>query len=190
MSSFKNCSLIMKKIPNILTSFRIILIPIFIYFFLNNQFSLSSKIFVISGLTDLFDGYIARRFNAQSRWGEGYDPLADKLTIIFVVLCLAFKGLLSGFISFFLLLKEILMISLGLYMYNNKIKVKSDWFGKLGTLLFYLIVNYIILNCGMPHNKTIMLQYWLLVIAIIPSITYTLKLIKNLNLKLGIFKKL
>ena len=76
------------NIPNLLTIIRFILIPLFVYFYFSNeQFSLeiAAIVFILSGITDTLDGYIARRFNQVTRLGTVLDPLADKLMLITVL---------------------------------------------------------------------------------------------------------
>ena len=79
-------------IPNILSYFRILLIPLFVYWYLSAetpaQFFRAAVVLGISGLTDTFDGRIARRFNQITELGILLDPVADKLTEGAVVLCL------------------------------------------------------------------------------------------------------
>ncbi|MCQ2489920.1 MAG: CDP-alcohol phosphatidyltransferase family protein, partial [Clostridia bacterium] len=67
-------------IPNVLSMLRIIAIPFFVYFFVTKKYLIAVLVILISGLTDLFDGKIARRFNQISKLGKLLDPAADKLT--------------------------------------------------------------------------------------------------------------
>lgn len=76
---------IMKNIPNILTLFRVILIPFFVLAFylpIENSFYIAASIFFIAGVTDYLDGYIARRWNVSSKLGAFLDPVADKIMVI------------------------------------------------------------------------------------------------------------
>ena len=76
-------------IPNLMGYFRILLIPVFCYFYIKKQaYLLAAGIVLISSLTDLFDGYIARRFNMVTELGKALDPVADKLTHAALALCL------------------------------------------------------------------------------------------------------
>lgn len=82
-------------IPNLLSLFRLILIPVYIVMYLNAttpmDYYLSAGVLTVSCLTDMFDGQIARRFNMISNIGKILDPLADKLTQFTLVVCLAIK---------------------------------------------------------------------------------------------------
>ena len=82
--SFKAKDLI--TIPNILTYIRIILIVPFVYFFLKENYIPAVICIGVSGLTDCFDGMIARRFNQVTSLGKILDPIADKFTLLAVVI--------------------------------------------------------------------------------------------------------
>lgn len=82
-----------QKVPNILSGFRLLLAPIFLYLFIQDQIfwrALSLLIFFIAAATDFIDGYIARRFNAESDFGVFLDPLADKFLTFAGFVCLPF----------------------------------------------------------------------------------------------------
>ena len=77
-------------VPNILSLFRIALIPVLVLTYLScDDIWLPASVLVLSGLTDLLDGWIARHFNQISEIGKLLDPIADKLTQFTVVVCLA-----------------------------------------------------------------------------------------------------
>ena len=75
-------------VPNLLTVFRMVLIPVFVSLLFYQRFILALTIFVLAGVTDGLDGLLARRFDQKSQWGTILDPIADKLMLVtsFVVL--------------------------------------------------------------------------------------------------------
>ena len=83
-------SLILKNIPNILTSLRILLAPTFFVLFIYKYYSYSAICFFIASITDLLDGFLARKFNIISKFGKLYDPLADKILILLAFVCMFF----------------------------------------------------------------------------------------------------
>ena len=93
---------IQKNIPNILTILRFILIPIILYFIFTGHYLLGFIFFTISGITDILDGAIARKFNLVPNFGKLMDPLADKLTQIWL-LSFFKKLFLFGFLWLFFL---------------------------------------------------------------------------------------
>ena len=128
-----------------LSVFRILLIPVYVILFLcyfPERLYLSGAVFLIAGLTDVLDGYLARRNNWVSNVGKLLDPLADKLIEVAALVLLATKwgGAFIG-LAIVAILKELLMI-LAAYVIVTKVKiyVMSMWFGKLTTLILYLEV--------------------------------------------------
>ena len=85
----------LKYVPNILTIIRFLLIPIILLFLFSGNYLLAFIFFTISGITDILDGYIARKFNLVSNFGKLMDPLADKLTQISMLAALFFLNISS-----------------------------------------------------------------------------------------------
>ena len=130
----------LKHIPNALTVARIFLIPIIIYFIITNNYLLAILFLILSGLTDVLDGFIARKFNFISDFGKLIDPLADKLTQVSVLTSLALKGILPMWILVIVVIKEFFMIAGASFLYGKEMVVSSKWYGKLTTVLFYLAI--------------------------------------------------
>ena len=80
------------SIPNLMGYFRLLLIPVFCYLYLAKEaYHWAAGVVLLSSLTDLFDGMIARKFNMITNLGKALDPIADKLTHGALALCLAFR---------------------------------------------------------------------------------------------------
>ena len=139
-----------KKLPNILTVFRIFLVPLFpVAFFLeqNSYYLYAFLIFILAGITDILDGYLARKYKVISRFGTAMDPLADKLMLIMSLICLGIKNLIPLWILIIMMVKESIMIFFGLFMYfkREKFVIPANIFGKMATLFFTLAVVLILL---------------------------------------------
>lgn len=130
----------LKNIPNALTIVRFILIPFIVYYILTGQYIAGFIMLTISGLTDILDGFIARKFNFITNFGKLVDPLADKTTQIAVLASLTFKGIIPLWILLIVFLKEFIMISGASFLYGKKLVVSSRWYGKLATVLFYVSI--------------------------------------------------
>ncbi|MCY6485308.1 CDP-diacylglycerol--glycerol-3-phosphate 3-phosphatidyltransferase [Clostridium aestuarii] len=140
------------NIPNILTLFRLFLIPVFILsFFSQSPQSLlnSTFIFLLAGITDVLDGFIARKYNLITKWGIVLDPLADKLMLVTVLSCLVVKNYIPIWILVVISIKEFLMISAGISLYKKNIVIPANGYGKIATLVFYIAILYL------PFNSTI-----------------------------------
>ncbi len=129
------------NIPNILTLFRIVLIPVLVLVFywpaFENQHVVLASIFFIAGVTDWFDGYLARVLNQQSRFGAFLDPVADKLTVsvALVLLVSAHPGAFVAIPAAVIIGREITISALREWMANigDTAKVKVSLIGKFKT---------------------------------------------------------
>ena len=130
----------LKYIPNILTILRFIFIPIILYFIFTGNYILGIVFFTISGITDVLDGFIARKFNLISNFGKLMDPLADKLTQISVLAALVTVKIIPVWILTIVVLKELIMVIGASFLYGKDVVVYSKWYGKLATVLFYLAI--------------------------------------------------
>lgn len=130
----------LKHIPNILTIIRFLLIPIIIFYVFTGNYILAFVFFSISGLTDIADGFIARKFNLISNFGKLMDPLADKLTQIATLTSLVLTNIIPIWILLIVLLKEFIMICGASFLYGKDVVVYSKWYGKLATVLFYIAI--------------------------------------------------
>ena len=138
------------SIPNMISIFRILLLPFFVasYFFWDTGevFVLSAGILLLSGLTDVVDGFIARRFNMITQLGRFLDPLADKLTQATVCIVIAIQTRALIFFPIVYIGKEVLMTIGGILLSRKKkLLINSKWFGKLATLSFYICTFLIVL---------------------------------------------
>lgn len=141
-------------IPNLLSTIRIALIPVFAVLFYNGEYLWAVFILFLSGLSDTLDGKIARRFNQISALGKILDPVADKLTqiTIAIMLFLEFRKPESGeamnifaWVFLFFLFKELIMILGAGYMLLRGLRPgAAEIYGKIATVVFYGVMLLII----------------------------------------------
>lgn len=129
-----------KHIPNILTIIRFFLIPIIVTYVIDGSYILAFVFLTISGITDILDGFIARKFNFVTNFGKLIDPLADKATQISVLTVLALQNIIPMWILATVVLKEFAMVSGASFLYGKEFVVSSKWYGKLSTILFYIAI--------------------------------------------------
>ena len=172
------------NIPNSITSFRIVLIPVFIAaFYLPYDWAsaLATFIFWIAAITDWFDGYLARKLNQQSSLGAFIDPLADKLMVISALLIILAKHPENNWLllsSLIIISREIFISSLREWMSSlGKDKIVAvSFFGKAKTAsqmfaLLFLIYEHDIF--GLPtYTFGVGLLVWSAILAIVSMIVY------------------
>lgn len=146
---FKGCW----TIPNLLSVIRILLIPVFAVLFYKQEYGWAILTLVLSGLSDFFDGKIARKFNQISALGKMLDPVADKLTqvTLAVLLFMSFNKAqdetLKAFSWVFLvfIVKEVVMVLGGAVMLACGIRPgAAEIYGKVATFAFYAIMILVI----------------------------------------------
>ncbi len=131
---------VIKYIPNILTVIRFVFIPFIVLAIAFDHYIASILLFTLSSITDVCDGFIARKFNAISDFGKLMDPLADKLTQISVLASLVTVKIIPVWILSIVVLKELIMVVGASFLYGKDVVVYSKWYGKLATVLFYLAI--------------------------------------------------
>lgn len=124
-----------KHIPNTITILRIALIPVFIYFMLKHDYLIAGLLFILAGMSDMLDGFLARKLKVVSDFGKLMDPLADKCIQITAILLLCIVGKLHYFFAIILIIKEYFMIRGSYLLYKNNIVAGAVWFGKVATLM-------------------------------------------------------
>ena len=165
---------IAKQIPNILTIFRFILIPFIVLNLVYDSYIAAFIIFTISGLTDILDGFIARKFNFITNFGKLIDPLADKCTQIITLGTLAIKDIIPMWIIIIVVLKEFIMVAGASFLYGKELVVSSRWYGKLATVLFYIaiVLSLFIKQFDFSFDFSIYIYYLALISTIFSLIMY------------------
>ena len=139
------------NVPNALSLVRLALIPIFAVLYLHDHPGWALVTLLLSGLTDMVDGFVARRFNQITEIGKLLDPVADKVTQLAVLICLAvrYHGLIP--LMLICLVKETLQSIGGMLMLSRYDAVRgSRWFGKLSTFAFYIAMLMVVFWKNMP----------------------------------------
>ena len=169
-----------KYVPNILTIARFFFIPFIVQALIEEEYVLAIILYSLSSLTDVIDGLIARKFNAISDIGKVLDPLADKSTQISVFLTLGLKGMVDIWIIAILLIKDLLMIIGGTFLYFIEYVVSSKWYGKATTVLIYVtVISSLLIKQFNWYRFDKYLYYVILVFAIYSFVKYTKFFVKD-----------
>ena len=170
-------------IPNALSLFRLILVPFIVIFYVKGNVLASVICIVVSGLTDLFDGKIARRFNQMSDIGKMLDPIADKVTMGAIIIALATRfKLMIPFIIVFVLCECAKGLA-SVYTFKRVEKVTSSIMaGKVETFFMYIAFGLLFLFPNMPKwasTVLIVISMALAVYALAAYLIYYRGLIKK-----------
>jgi len=183
----------LKHIPNILTIIRFILIPPIVISIACENFIVALVFLIISGITDVLDGAIARKFDLVTDFGKLVDPLADKATQLAILVTLGVKGLIPFWILAIVVVKEFAMIAGASFLYGKELVVSSKWYGKLATVLFYiaigcsLIIRY--LNSNIFENSIYDFSIYIYCLAILSTIMALILYFRAFNMQKYIRKQ-
>lgn len=140
-------------IPNLISLFRILLIPLIIWLYCGKkQYAATIAVVAISGVSDIIDGKIARKFNMVSDVGKVLDPIADKLTQVTLVICLTARYPWMWALLALFAVKECLMLLWGYLTLKSTNTINSaKWYGKLSTVVLYAVMMILILFVNIPE---------------------------------------
>ena len=119
------------NVPNLLTMLRMVLIPVYWVLFMRDRRIAALIVFVIASITDFLDGRIARKYNLITNFGKLFDPLADKLMVLSVMLGFVIKGVIPWPIMAIVLAKEGTMLLGGTLMLKRGFVVYAEMIGKV-----------------------------------------------------------
>ena len=176
-------------IPNVLTIIRIILIPVFAVLFFKGYKMAALAVFCAASLTDMLDGYLARKLNQITDFGKLFDPLADKLMVLTAMVCQTFWGPLPLIAVIIVSAKELLMVLGGVFMLSKDVVVYSNYIGKSAQVGFIasLILSFFhdrfvegnIVLWGMTPD--ILLLWITVALAVIAMIVYVVEAVKKIR---------
>ena len=150
----------MRTIPNMLSIFRICLVPVLIVAYFSqtsNVKTAAALVFSVAAFSDFLDGYLARKYKASTSLGKVLDPMGDKMMTIAVMLCITIDGLIPVWAIIAAFTKESLMAIGGLVVHKRaKCEIPpSNILGKCSTVLFFLVCLALMLFRGIPYNVAI-----------------------------------
>jgi cardiolipin synthase len=154
------------------------MIPIFcVIYFSHTEFSfiIAVIVFLAAGITDILDGFIARKYNLKTELGAILDPLADKLMIITVLFCLYYESIIPLWIFILVLVKETLMIGFAASMVKKyKEVIHANYSGKAATFLFYVSITMMVFNETAGRD----IIYFAVIAALFALVNYFMEFIK------------
>lgn len=170
------------NLPNKLTTFRVILIPFFVFFMFAPNMTginhyIAAAIFIVASLTDLLDGKIARKYNLVTNFGKFMDPLADKLLVCSAMICLIQTGQLAAWIVVIIIAREFIISGFRLIASDNGVVIAASYWGKFKTTFQMLMVIVLILNIQMSFFQIlgVILTYVALILTVVSLIDYIVK---------------
>jgi len=191
-------------IPNQLTILRVLLTPVFLFFFLQDSSEyklIGTIIFFFAAATDWYDGYVARRFNVITRWGQFMDPLADKILISSALFAFGYLGYLYWWMILVIIIRDFLVTFLRLFALHLGKSIVTSYFAKWKTTIQMTAVFVLLIYLNIPDSGVYSLESypppytnWIsllfLVVTLLTLYTGILYLIENRGHLFELFRRI
>ncbi len=131
-----------RQIPNLLTGLRFLLVPVMVWLLLKGQFWLALGVFMVMGLSDGLDGFLAKRFGWTTKLGEFMDPLADKTMLVSAYITLGWLGLIPKWLVIVVIARDVIILA-GAAAYHfviHHLQMDPSLISKINTLVQILLV--------------------------------------------------
>ena len=174
-------------IPNVLTMIRLLLVPVFVVVYFRTSAEpkyAALAIFAAASLTDMLDGYLARKLNQITDFGKLFDPLADKLMVLSAMVCQGIAGVLPWTAVIVVACKELVMVLGGLFMLSRDVVVYSNIAGKAAQVCFILslILSFFHVPLAEWGTRLDLILLWVTVgLAILAMVVYAAEYLRSLK---------
>lgn len=169
-------------LPNLFSYFRLILIPVFVILYVKDYYLFAFITLIVSWVSDVADGLIARRFNMVTDLGKVLDPLADKLTQGAMIICVATNYSAMWILIGFLVVKELAMITMGYYVLKLTNELNSArWYGKLCTGALYVVMMLHVITPDIPAPVSYGFMIACAALMMFSLVMYMLMYMKKIN---------
>lgn len=184
--STKNWKQEIFTIPNLLSLFRLLLIPVYVLIYLNAQtekeYFLAAAILSVSCLTDMIDGKIARRFNMITTVGKVLDPIADKATQLTLIICLAIRHPVLHYLIILFVVKELFQLLAGVIRLRKGLILKGALMsGKISTTVLFVSLILMVLIPNLSETAVNIIVGIDALFLIIAFVDYILVYIKKIS---------
>src|ERR1700743_1406689 len=151
------------SIPNIKTLGRILLVPIIIWAIASDQMALAFAVFVVAGVSDAVDGFLAKRFGMTSELGALLDPLADKALLVSIFIALGIWGAWPRWIVILVVSRDIMIVTAVIvsWLFDKPVEMKPLMVSKLNTAAQVALAALVLASLGfgfkpMPYDAVLM----------------------------------
>lgn len=135
-------------ISNKLTILRIILVPVFVALMMLNMLWSATAVFVIASLTDMLDGYLARKRNEITNFGKFADPIADKILVVAALMCMVETAVIPAWSVIIVIAREFIVSGLRMSAAAQNVVIAADGFGKIKTITQMVSITMLLLGFG------------------------------------------
>ncbi len=156
-----------KDIPNLISVLRILLVAPIVWLLLHGSYRGAMLLFLVAGLSDALDGFLARQFNWRSHLGGILDPLADKILLVSVYLCLGWLGVLPQWLVALVILRDLVIVggALAYHLTVARLDAEPSFISKINTALQILLALLVVYDRGFGGVSGGVLQVMVMAVA-------------------------
>jgi cardiolipin synthase len=142
------------SIPNLITLARILLVPVVVWAIAAGEMKIAFLVFLVAGLSDLVDGYLAKRFNMATELGAYLDPLADKAMIVSIYVTLGIAGAIPRWLVILVVSRDIMIVAAVMlsWLVNKPVTLKPLTVSKLNTVAQVLLALVVLASLGFAFD--------------------------------------
>ncbi|MPZ58556.1 MAG: CDP-alcohol phosphatidyltransferase family protein [Rhizobiales bacterium] len=174
------------SIPNLITLARILLVPVIVWAITAGEMLLAFSVFLVAGISDAVDGFLAKRFNMTSELGAYLDPLADKALIVSIYVALGIAGALPRWLVILVVSRDIMIVGAVMlsWLMGNPVKVKPLLVSKLNTLAQIVLACLVLAALAFRWNVDTILMLTMAMVAILTLLSvgfYLAEWVRHMN---------
>ena len=174
------------SIPNIITLGRIILVPIIVWAIASSQMEIAFAIFLVAGISDAVDGFLAKRFNMASELGALLDPLADKALLVSIYVALGIWGAVPRWIVILVVSRDIMIVSAVIvsWLFGKPIPMKPLMVSKLNTTAQMAFAALVLASLGFGFTPTpydLILMFLVTVFTLVSVSLYLVEWVRHMS---------
>jgi cardiolipin synthase len=160
-------------IPNFITIARLISVPLVVWLMIADRFEEATILFVLAGISDAADGFIAKRFGAASELGAYLDPIADKALLVSVFVTLGLKGILPPWLIVLVVSRDLFIIGgmLLAYVLSNPMPVRPLWVSKANTTAQILLIGFVLADKSLTMTLNPAIYVTVLAVAVLTVVS-------------------
>ena len=163
-------------ISNKLTILRIILVPVFVALMMLNMLWSATAVFVIASLTDMLDGYLARKRNEITNFGKFADPIADKILVVAALMCMVETAVIPAWSVIIVIAREFIVSGLRMSAAAQNVVIAADGFGKIKTITQMVSITMLLLGFGSFFGLTAQILFYVsVVLTFLSGVSYIVK---------------
>jgi len=174
------------SIPNLITLARILLVPVLVWAIISGEMQLAFLLFLVAGISDAIDGFLAKRFNMATVLGAYLDPLADKVLIVSIYVALGFVGALPAWLVILVVSRDIMIVGAVMlsWLIGRPVAIRPALVSKLNTAaqIVFATVKLASLGLGFSAEPLLTLLMALVVVLSLISIgIYLREWVRHMN---------